>query len=295
MAKVTFGSYLRELLHNRNWSADKLACEIYGDMVNNRNAVNRWLRIGEQASERSKGNTIEDYTIEQLAQALNLSYLDKFYMYGLAGKIPPLPLPSFEEVTRILDPLVPGIEAWPYPAYILDKLHFRFWAVNASAIAAIGGRARVNELVNCTVFQLLFCPRYRITDLFGNDLETVQRAQIRYYKTLNVWVRHEAYYMEYPERLRDRDGLTEEEYAVFERLWNETFPYSVNPNGSRPHIQISAAAIPFDLVPTPILDLNNLFYIIWYHLRADNSQTEARIRQMFVSLLQRLEDKRALK
>ncbi|MGQ9910724.1 MAG: hypothetical protein ACUVS2_18010 [Candidatus Flexifilum sp.] len=295
MAKVTFGSYLRELMNQRNWTSELVSDQIYGDQGNNRNAINRWLQIDRTDHTRQKGNYIGEHNIDKLADAFKLSYIDRFYLYGLAGKIPLLPLPSFEEVTQILEPLIPSLETWPYPAYIVDKLHFRFWAVNAATLAVIGGYEKARELANCTVFQLLFAKKYGVTDLFGDKLEAVRREQIRYYKTLNIWVRHESFYMEYPERLRDRDGLTPEEYAVFECLWNETFPFSVQSDASRSHVQISQSGLPFDLVPNPILALNNLFYIIWYHLRSDDAELKAQLSQRFGLPVQSTDNRKAVK
>lgn len=269
MAKITFGAQLEKLMEVRDWIPADLSHRIYQDNGKNRNQIERWLKIGKEGP-NDKRPQITDDRIEALAQAFELSYPDSMYLYGLAGKIPSTRTPSLAQITQSFDTLVSGLQDFPFPAYVLDSRLFRFWMVNSPTIALIGGYNRMLELANCSVFQLLFSPRFGITGLFGDSLRRIQIEQIRRFKALNILRRHEEFYMEYPERLRDKDGLTDEEYAVFEETWNAVSP------DSRPSANYAAAAdlafdfgdqrIIFHLTAETVLDLGNLFSISWFNL-----------------------------
>lgn len=284
MPRTTFGDQLEKLMKDRDWSAAELSDRIYNDNGHNRTNVKRWLRIGrEEANEKKR--QISDDRIQALVEAFELSYQETIYLYGLAGKIPPMRMPSKEQIIRSFEGLVPFIGNFPYPAYILDSRYFRFWLVNHPTVQLIGGRERVNELANCSVFQILFSRRYGIADLFGENLERTQKDQIRRFKALNILRRHEAFYMEYPERLRDKDALTDDEYAVFEDMWN-----AVNPDEEPAANYFAAADLAFDLgayqivfnlTVETVLNLGNLFSISWFHLR--NREYEETAKAIFSS------------
>lgn len=269
MPQTTFGEQLEKLMRDQDWSSADLSHAIYEDHGRNKTNVDRWLKIGrEQPYE--KRSQISDDRIQALVQAFGLSYPDAMYMYGLAGKIPPTRTPSIYQIVQSFDELVPGIRDFPYPAYVLDSRYFRFWMVNSPTIRLIGGSDRVIKLANCSVFQLLFSPRYGISNLLGESLRRIQIEQVRRFKALNILRRHEEFYMEYPERLRDKDSLTDDEYTVFEETWNTVAPdsksaanYSVAADLA---FDLGEHHIVFHLTAETVLDLGNLFSISWFNL-----------------------------
>lgn len=207
------------------------------------------------------------------------------YFYGLAGKIPSTLTPTLSQIIQSFDTLISGLQNFPFPAYVLDSRYFRFWMINSPTMALIGGFDRVIELANCSVFQLLFSPRFGISILLGESLRRIQIEQVRRFKALNILRRHEEFYMEYPERLRDKDSLTDDEYAVFEETWN-----TVSPDSKSAANYTVAADLAFDLgehrivfhlTAETVLDLGNLFSISWFNLW--NREYEGAARVLFNS------------
>lgn len=274
MARTSFGEQLELLLQDKGWSSADLSDRIYNDGGNNRTQIDRWRKIGRN---RSTVRITED-SLELLVKALDLSYADAVYFYGLAGKIPPLKMPSFRQVKRSLDVVSAGLGSFPFPAYVLDSRYYRFWLVNAATARLVGGDDNVFALANCSVLQLIFSRKYGVADLFGEKLPDVQREQIRRYKALNIMRRHEHYYMEYPDRLKEKDGLTDAEYAAFLEVWNNVEADSLPAHNAVNDVEytLGGTSITFRLTAETILDLDNLFSITWYDIRDQSQRDMAR-------------------
>jgi hypothetical protein len=129
---------------------------------------------------------------------------------------------------------------------------------------------RIYQIANLSIFQLLFSPRFGITDLLGDNLVRIQREQIRRYKSLNIYRQHEDFYMEYPERLREKDGLPTEEYGVFASLWNSISPYDIPSTNyailGDLEFNLGNLSIKFRLTTELILHLGNFFIVSWYNV-----------------------------
>jgi len=110
-------------------------------------------------------------------------------------------------------------------------------------------------------------------------LERVQAEQIRRFKAINIFRRHEAFYMAYPEKLRDENLLTPEEYAVFERMWNEinhdtkSAPYF---DATTLEFDPGVYHLEFHLKAESVLDLGGLFSISWFDLKNRESEEAAK-------------------
>jgi hypothetical protein len=219
MAYTTFGEQLRKMLNDRKISQRKLSEAITGDPSDTRQ-LQRLLKF-----ERGIG-MIEDTTLENLIDGFkklrkSLSYSDTVYLYGLAGKFPTLK-PTHDQIIEGINKFLPSLEKHPYPAYILGIRNFRYFAINAATVKLIGGYNRVDELANHSVFELIFAKKWGIVDLLGEKIEVVRREQVRRYIALNTLSRHEDFYMEYPEKLKNL--MTPKEYENFLEIWLETNP-----------------------------------------------------------------------
>lgn len=266
MATTTFGAELMKARKARKWNRDKLAMEFYG-MPGNITTISRWEQgINLPASD----------SIERLVEIFDLSYPDTMFWYGLAGKLPRLKMPSKRQIVQSLDTMIPALKEYPYPAYVLDSRYNRICLLNHAAVILIGGIARVRELADRSVFQLLFSEQLGVTRFLEKDLAEIREEQIRRFKIANMYWQHEDYYMEYPERLKSKDGLLEAEYNEFRKLWEKVHSNeisSIDPiigdiifGFKRP--------IRFRIVNELIVSLGNLFSVSWYNI-ADRKYDDA--------------------
>jgi hypothetical protein len=264
MAKTTFGAELRRMMDERGVSIRELTRRLYGD-TDNRTQVNRWLAI--DTPDQAKGKSIEAASLQRVVEALGLPYVDQVYLYGLAGLLPAMAIPGEAEIKERLSEYIPRMEAHPFPAYVLDVPNYRFWMANSGVITMIGGMARARQLINMSVFQILFDRKRGISSHLSDEaLYKVRYSQISRYKTWNIRRRHEPFFMAYPERLRDLDGLTEEEYGEFEAMWNEISPTDVSlVSFAELEFGLSDSSLQvFAVKPEPLLPLQELFAISWY-------------------------------
>jgi transcriptional regulator with XRE-family HTH domain len=260
MAKTTFGEELRKKRKAQKWNQQKLTVKFYEAEDVSSTTIGRWER-GE--------NDPEAENVERLVEIFNLSYPDAMFWYGLAGKLPRLRMPSRRQIIESLETMTNALQEHIYPAYVLDNRHFRFWLINPGTVKLVGGIERAYELAKCSVFQLAFSRHFGIMDTLGDDLPKIQREQIRRFKALNIYRRHENFYMEYPERLKLKDGLTESEYEVFEKLWNEVEPDEMLLSDYAKLGDMTFnlhEPVKFRLIAETILHLGNLFSVSWYNI-----------------------------
>jgi DNA-dependent RNA polymerase auxiliary subunit epsilon len=282
MARTTFGAELKRMMDERGVPVRELTRRLYGE-ADNRTMVNRWLKI--DIHDPQHNYRIEDESLRDIVEALQLNYDDSFYLHGLAGKLPPMRMPRPAQIQRTLTQYEAKLKAHPYPMYVLDVLNFRFWLANAPLIGLIGGLERAHTLAGTSVFQLLFSRQLGVAGQFGDKLATVQEGQVRRYKAMNRFRRHEAFYMEYPERLRDQDGLTAEEYAEFAALWTTVEPAQDETLYSTLAMQVpNSSTVTFELKVEVIFNLKDLFTVT----RFDILEPEWRepVRQVFAALYQ---------
>jgi hypothetical protein len=203
------------------------------------------------------------------------------YLHGLAGKIPPMRLPSLQQVVQELEQIIPAFENFPYPAYVLDILRFRFWIINGATnhLLEVIGKTPA-ELANCSVFHFAFSERYGAAPLLGDQLEQTQREQIRRFKALNSFRRHEPFYMSYPECLKE--GLSDDEYAAFEKLWGSVTSDSMTADNYAEASLIpmsfkvdQVGAINFHLTSEYVILLNNFFSISRFNPRSPEDKAKA--------------------
>ncbi|MBE2196681.1 MAG: helix-turn-helix transcriptional regulator [Anaerolinea sp.] len=257
MAKTTFGAELRKAREGRGWNTLKLASEYYYGTPRSDNTIRRW--------EGGKCLPKEE-NIRRLAEIFELSYPDAMYWYGLGKKLPRLTIPSKRQIIDILDALIPAMQQHNYPAYVLDSRYNRICLINSAAVELFGGIKRVHELANYSVFQLLFLDDLGVTPLLGKGLAEIRKEQILRFKAVNMYWRHEEFYMEYPERLKSKDGLLEAEYKEFESLWNVVQPGSTTNYAMHSEITFGYnSPVRFRLIIDLILSLGNLFSISWYN------------------------------
>jgi hypothetical protein len=229
MAKTCFGEEFTRIQESLGLTNRQLAELVYGEGNCNTSVVSRLRRYGRE-SEPANGKKPwkpKPDTLKRFFEAMNLSYYEQVYLYGLAGMIPQSETPSATDVETAFGLLEGEIAKHPYPAYVLDNQYFRFWAVNSAAARLVGGEERLDELKNCSVFDLAFSEKWGFTKAIAPETLTDLRAsQVVRFKLLNLLRRHEPFYMDYPELLQET--LTDEEYKKehkgFESFWEGLNP-----------------------------------------------------------------------
>jgi hypothetical protein len=280
MAKTTFGAELKRMMDERNVSIRELTRRLYGS-ADNRTQVMRWLAI--DTAEQAKGNAIEAASLQRVVEALELPYVDQVFLYGLAGLLPAMVIPGEAEIKERLSEYIPRMEAHPFPAYVLDAIHYRFWLANAEAVTLAGGMERAKHLASRSVFQILFDPALGIIQRVDDAaLLQIRRNNIGFFKALNILRRHEPFFMAYPERLRDVDGLNSDAYAEFHRLWDTTPPGDESlPNEDLVIAVGGHGSVVFTIKPEPIVALGDLFHVAWYDVY--EAQSRAPVETLFAS------------
>lgn len=204
-------------------------------------------------------------TIEQWISAVDASPVERHLALGKAGYIPNTQLASLDEIIRVINPIAEQLRRSSYPSYIID-FRQNLWAIN-SVTKAVIGNAEVSALLRmrANLFDCLFNSRLGIRTPQRNILQ-VETDQIQRVKALNVFRQHEPFYCAYPEYMRGRLELPDEDYDRFARAWRDTPPepdmeaLSLSRlvwNMETPEGQI----IYFEVIPEVILGLNNLFFI----------------------------------
>lgn len=157
-------------------------------------------------------------TLTKLSQLLGSSYAEEVYWRGLTGYLPPTQIPTQAQIKEGLEPYAHYIANYPYPAYILDN-RFLYWVVNFPTAELVGSQDYLLQLLShkTTVFQAIFDSRLGISQRASN-LESIQLEQIRRFKGVNLFRRHEWFYQDYPECMKPI--LQKEDYDTFEKHWN---------------------------------------------------------------------------
>ncbi len=237
MAKTCFGYEFARIQKDLELTNRQLAELVYGKGTRNTSVVSKLRTYGRESepangkkqSETANGKKSQKPwkpkpdTLKRFFEAMNLPYYEQVYLYGLVGMIPQSETPSTTDVETAFNLLKDEITKHPYPAYVLDNKYFRFWAVNSAAARLVGGEERLDELKNCSVFDLAFSEKWGFTKAIAPETLTDLRAsQVVRFKLLNLLRRHEPFYMGYPELLQET--LTDEEYKGFESCWKELNP-----------------------------------------------------------------------
>ena len=233
MPLTTFGDEFKKIQNSLGLTNEELAERVYGEGSSNTSVVSklRGYVYGREPTNGGKPWNPKPNTLKRFFEAMGLPYHEQVYLYGLAGMIPKYGALLRTDVKKVLDKMVPRIESHPYPAYVLDLNHFRFWVVNGAVAHLVGGEERLNVLKNCSVFDLVFSSKWGFTEIIAPEtLKALQESQVRRFKLINLLARHEPFYMSYPERLKET--LDTEEYKVFEDCWNRSslddVPLNVN-------------------------------------------------------------------
>lgn len=159
-------------------------------------------------------------TIIRLVKCLEGSYADQSLLLGLAGYLPPMQVPTLEDIQRELQPIIETIQGYPYPVYLLDR-SFTYWVANPAAKMLVNRMNDADSLGErfASAFDLSFDSRLGISKGIQN-IDALRQEQIRRFKGLNVLHQHEAFYRDFRSFMQER--LLPEDFAVFDEVWQTT-------------------------------------------------------------------------
>ncbi len=159
-------------------------------------------------------------TIVRLVKCLDGTFAEQCLLLGLAGYLPPLQVPTLDQIQRELQPIIEAIQGYPYPVYLLDR-SFTYWVANPAAKMLVNRMNNVDALGEryASAFDLSFDSRLGISKGIQN-IEALRQEQIRRFKGLNVLHQHEAFYLDFLDFMEER--LLPEDFVTFDEVWRTT-------------------------------------------------------------------------
>jgi transcriptional regulator with XRE-family HTH domain len=214
-------------------------------------------------------------TIEKLCRCLELDYIQRNYLLGLAGLLINTEIPQKKQVINTLEHVSRYMCNSPYPSFISDY-KYRFWLFSpAVSVFAGGDYNALRQLLSkgLNVFDIYFNSKIGFNTSIEN-IEDVQNDQIFRYKATNLFRQHEDFFIDYPECM---NYLQHVDYKAFERAW-----YKIDHNvltdvksiqipdfynrieKGDVYIQFGEKPMYFHLSVMPILHLGDLFQLVTY-------------------------------
>ncbi len=221
-------------------------------------------------------------TLNALGEALQLSPADIAYLHGLAGYRGETVMPPTEQIKRVLQAIEPDLAHRLYPVHVLD-FQFRHWMVNTATAALVGGSLdTLTELMRRGVHGLnvVFDPRLPARQYFS-DPEVVEQERMFRFKLHNLYRRHEAFYLAYPECMKGQ--LLPEDYARFVKSWKEVEIGMDHVFPVHPHVKVRLGAdeITFVIHMVELLQADRLLYVGYYEPKDDGSGNRERCEAYF--------------
>lgn len=229
--------------------------------------------------------------LQSLIKALNPSYPEEIYWRGLLGYLPPMQVPSKKQIVDTLEIFVKDLEAFPYPAYIVDY-KFTYWLVNKNVSILLKSQKWVEDIMKgyADVFKIVFDSAIYKDKKFPilEDMVEVQRDQVRRFILRNVNRRHELFFQKYPNDLGKNYELSSEDFKHFKNLWHETEDEVIETKnwtettkraalGYMTILSEDKSKIEFQLTAEPILYLDGLFEVIrWYPAQSKDNDIVAK-------------------
>jgi len=166
-------------------------------------------------------------TIVRLVKCLDGTFADQCLLLGLAGYLPPMQVPTLDQIQRELQPIIEAIQGYPYPVYLLDR-SFTYWVANPAAKMLVNRMNDADSLGErfASAFDLSFDSRLGISKGIQN-VEALRQEQIRRFKGLNVLHQHEVFYRDFRNFMQQR--LLPEDFVIFDEVWRTTLieqPYT---------------------------------------------------------------------
>ena len=222
-------------------------------------------------------------TLNALGEALQLSPADIAYLHGLAGYRAATVLPPIEQIKRVLQAIEPDIACRSSPVIVLDY-QFRHWMVDRATAALVGGSLEVlTDLMRRGAhgFSVVFDSRLPVRQYFS-DPEAVERERVFRFKAHNLYRRHEAFYLAYPERMQGH--LLPADYARFVTCWNavEVGMRDVFPVHPQITVRLGADELSFVIHMVELLHADRLLYVGYYEPKEDGPGNRERY-EAFVS------------
>jgi hypothetical protein len=209
-------------------------------------------------------------TLNALGEALQLSPADIAYLHGLAGYRAVRVMPPIGQIKRTLQAIEPEIARRLYPVYVLDyQLHH--WMVN-SATAALMGRSleQLAGLMRHGVdgFTAVFDSRLEVRKTFCN-VEAVEQERMFRFKQLNLYSRHEPFYLAYPHCMQHQ--LLPEDYERFIQCWHQVQVGTDHLFPIHPEIQVrlGTEVVTFVIHVVELLQLDRLLFVGYYEPKDD--------------------------
>jgi hypothetical protein len=221
-------------------------------------------------------------TLNALGRALQLSPADIAYLHGLAGYREVTTMLPTDQIIRVLEAVAPEIAQHFYPVYIMDY-QFRFWMMNTAVAAFDGGSLdhSINSMrQGIDGLTMSFTSRPRSNRDFA--YEAVMEADTIFrFKAYNLYRRHEPFYLAYPQSMQAK--LTPEDYARFERRWNEVDVriqdmYPINPQLTH---RRESMILTFDIHIVEIPHLDRQLFAAYYTPARDESGNRERCEAHF--------------
>jgi hypothetical protein len=221
-------------------------------------------------------------TLNALGEALQLSPADIAYLHGLAGYREITVMPPIEQIKRVLQAIEPDIAQRLYPVIIMDY-QFRHWMVNSATARLFGGSLDLLKALMARKvhgFNVVFDSRLPIRRYFA-DPEATEHERIFRFKSLNLYRRHEPFYLAYPERLKDE--LLPEDYTRFVKCWNEVDirTQDVFPIHPQVSMRLGENELTFMIHLVELLHLDRLIYVSYYEPKNDGAGNRERCEAYF--------------
>ena len=214
-------------------------------------------------------------TIEKLSRCLDLDYIQRHYLLGLAGFLLKTEIPQKQQVIKTLEHVSSYMCSIQYPSFIVD-FKYRFWLFNpAVSILADGDYEILHRLLSqrINVFDVYFNSQVGFCQSIAN-IEHVQNDQIFRFKASNLFRQHEDFYLAYPDCMK---YLATEDFIAFERAWNKIdhnvlidvksiqIPdfYNRIEKGDV-SVYLNGKEVFFHITVLPILHLGDLFQVVTY-------------------------------
>jgi hypothetical protein len=221
-------------------------------------------------------------TLNALGEALQLSPADIAYLHGLAGYREETVMPPTEQIKRVLQAIEPDLAQRLYPVHVLD-FQFRHWMVNHATAALVGGSLEIlTELMRRGVhgFTVVFDSRLPARQYFS-DPWVVERERMFRFKLHNLYRRHEAFYLAYPECMQAH--LLPGDYARFVTCWQQVQIGMHHVFPVHPHltVRLGADELTFVIHMVELLQADRLLYVGYYEPKDDGSGNRERCEAYF--------------
>jgi len=253
-------------------------------------------KSGEKTIRKIINGKVENYqhqTIRNVIEALDLSFSEQIYAYGLMGLFPLTQWPSTNQIVETLDYYAKDIAHYPYPAYVIS-CYLDYFVVNPATAGLVGTFRQLVDLVPriVCVFDLLFNSSYEILKYTDrNEVNNIQKEQIRRFFAINWNRRHEPYFQDYKIKFGSKLSDTDKDY--FFRLWEAQEKKGVESVSLLEddakyvlgYLELGVPetdfgkSISFRLFAEPIYELGELFYLI--HYRPANEQDNEQYKRYF--------------